>query len=70
MGLIPNTSSEDYKHAEKVMMICILSIVVTTPPLAIFMDGFGHRFLKKDLERDSTKEHDNSSLPNENVEHR
>lgn len=45
LGLIADHDSFD---AEALMVICILSIIVTTPPLAILMDVFGHRFLKKE----------------------
>lgn len=48
LGLIADHDSSDYFDAEALMVICILSIIVTTPPLAIFMDVFGHRFLKKE----------------------
>ncbi|XP_066248978.1 sodium/hydrogen exchanger 9B2-like [Euwallacea similis] len=49
MGLISDHKSKEYQYAENIMMICILSIIVTTPPLAIYMDVFGTKFLKRDV---------------------
>ncbi|XP_030768137.1 sodium/hydrogen exchanger 9B1-like [Sitophilus oryzae] len=48
IGLVLDTKSDEYVYAEKVMMICILSIVLTAPPMAIFVEVFGPKLLKND----------------------
>ncbi|XP_050307245.1 sodium/hydrogen exchanger 9B2-like [Anthonomus grandis grandis] len=47
LGLISDTSSEEYQHATKIMMVCVLSIMVTAPTGAILITISGPRLLTK-----------------------
>lgn len=62
LSFVMDSTSDEFKYAETVKMVCILSIIVTTPPLAIFMEIFGYRFLAKDVSTESVENGRNSGM--------
>uniref|UniRef100_A0AAR5QJN9 Cation/H+ exchanger transmembrane domain-containing protein n=3 Tax=Dendroctonus ponderosae TaxID=77166 RepID=A0AAR5QJN9_DENPD len=47
LGMLDDTTSEEYDYANKILMVCILSIMVTAPTGAILITISGPRLLTK-----------------------